>query len=94
MTQSLADARDSARRPKNQQALNPPPLVVAAHGSTDSRFAAVVESLAAQVRGLLADVDVRVGYLDHGPPDFAAVVLPTQEAHAKRDKEDEATSDE
>ena len=49
------------------------PLVLAAHGSTDPRFADVVESIAAQVRELRPGLDVRVGYLDHGPPSIADV---------------------
>jgi sirohydrochlorin ferrochelatase len=44
------------------------PLVLAAHGSTDARFAAVVESLAALVASRRGDLDVRIGYLDHGTP--------------------------
>jgi sirohydrochlorin ferrochelatase len=43
------------------------PLVVAAHGSTDPRFAEVIESLAALVAGLRPALEVRIGYLDHGP---------------------------
>ena len=50
-----------------------PRLVVAAHGSADPRFAAVVESIAAQVRRKRPDLDVRIGYLDHGPPSIADV---------------------
>ncbi|HEX3908784.1 MAG TPA: CbiX/SirB N-terminal domain-containing protein [Mycobacteriales bacterium] len=58
-----------------------PRLVIAAHGSRDPGFAAVVEDLAGQVRRARPDIDVRVGYLDHGPPlaDVAtpgAVVVP------------------
>ena len=49
-------------------------LVLAAHGSADPRFAAVVEAIAAQVRALRSDVDVRLGYLDHGPPSIGDVV--------------------
>jgi sirohydrochlorin ferrochelatase len=51
-----------------------PPLVVAAHGSTDPRFADVVESIAAQVRRTRPELEVRIGYLDHGPPSIADVV--------------------
>lgn len=49
-------------------------MVLAAHGSTDPRFAGVVESIAGQLRGLRAGLDVRIGYLDHGPPSIADVV--------------------
>ena len=52
-------------------------LVLAAHGSTDARFNVVVESIASQVRARRADLDVRIGYLDHGPPSIAEVVDPT-----------------
>lgn len=51
-----------------------PRLVLAAHGSSDPRFAEVVDSIAAQVRRLRADLDVRTGYLDHGPPSIDDVV--------------------
>jgi sirohydrochlorin ferrochelatase len=53
-----------------------PPLLLVAHGSSDPRFAEVVEAVAARVRALAPDVDVRVGYLEHGPPDVAAVSEP------------------
>jgi sirohydrochlorin ferrochelatase len=49
-------------------------LVVAAHGSTDPRFNDVVSSIAAQVRALRPELDVRIGYLDHGPPSIDDVV--------------------
>ncbi|HEU5035147.1 MAG TPA: CbiX/SirB N-terminal domain-containing protein [Mycobacteriales bacterium] len=49
-------------------------LVIAAHGSADPRFAVVVQALATRVRGLRAGLDVRIGYLDHGPPHLAEVV--------------------
>jgi sirohydrochlorin ferrochelatase len=45
-----------------------PALVIAAHGSRDPAFAAVVADLADQVRRTRPDLDVRVGYLEHGPP--------------------------
>jgi sirohydrochlorin ferrochelatase len=45
-----------------------PPLVLAAHGSGDPAFATVVEGIADQVRRSRPDLDVRVGYLEHGPP--------------------------
>jgi sirohydrochlorin ferrochelatase len=56
-------------------------LVLAAHGSTDARFAAVVESLASLVAAQRAELDVRIGYLDHGTPleevtDARCVVVP------------------
>jgi sirohydrochlorin ferrochelatase len=50
------------------------PLVLAAHGSTDPRFGEVVEAIAAQLCRLRPELDVRVGYLDHGPPSIADVV--------------------
>jgi sirohydrochlorin ferrochelatase len=43
------------------------PLVLAAHGSADPRFAEVIESLAALVAGLRPALELRIGYLDHGP---------------------------
>jgi len=57
-----------------------PRLILAAHGSADPRFAAVVEEIAASVRRRRPELDVTIGYLDHGPPhveDVAdAVVVP------------------
>jgi len=50
-----------------------PPLVLVAHGSTDSRFGDVVEAIAGRLRGLRPELDVRVGYLEHGPPHVADV---------------------
>jgi len=50
-----------------------PRLVLAAHGSADPRFADVVESIAARVRALRGELEVRIGYLDHGPPSIADV---------------------
>lgn len=50
------------------------PLVIAAHGSADPRFAAVVGSIAVQVRRARPDLDVRIGYLEHGPPHLSEVV--------------------
>jgi sirohydrochlorin ferrochelatase len=52
----------------------PPPLVIVAHGSRDPRFAEVVEAVAAGVRLLDPHLDVRVGYLEHGPPEVADVM--------------------
>ena len=45
-----------------------PALVLAAHGSRDPHFAHVVAAVAEQVRRQRRDLDVQVGYLDHGPP--------------------------
>jgi sirohydrochlorin ferrochelatase len=50
------------------------PLVIAAHGSADPRFNDVVVSIAEQVRARRANLDVRVGFLDHGPPSIDEVV--------------------
>ena len=52
-----------------------------AHGSQDPRFAATVDAIAVRVRALRAGLDVRVGYLEHGPPHAAdvatgAIVVP------------------
>jgi sirohydrochlorin ferrochelatase len=52
------------------------PLVLAAHGSTDPRFAEVVDSLAVLVTGMRRGLDVRIGYLQHGPPELNAVAEP------------------
>src|SRR3954454_24919309 len=60
----------------SEPALPGPPLVLVAHGSTDPRFAAVVEAIAADVRASAPDIDVRIGYLEHGPPHVADVVEP------------------
>jgi sirohydrochlorin ferrochelatase len=49
------------------------PLVLAAHGSSDPGFAAVITSLASIVAELRPQLDVRVGYLEHGPPALADV---------------------
>jgi sirohydrochlorin ferrochelatase len=51
-----------------------PRLVLAAHGSSDPRFAGVVEALAARVRAERPGLDVRIGYLDHGPPHLAEAI--------------------
>jgi sirohydrochlorin ferrochelatase len=53
-----------------------PRLVVAAHGSTDARFADVVEAVAGQIRAARSELDVAVGYLEHGPPSLADAVTP------------------
>ena len=44
------------------------PLVLIAHGSSDRRFDDVVQAVAARVRELRPQLEVRVGYLEHGPP--------------------------
>ena len=49
------------------------PLVLIAHGSTDPRFDDVVRAVAARVRELRPQLEVRVGYLEHGPPHVADV---------------------
>jgi sirohydrochlorin ferrochelatase len=49
-------------------------LVIAAHGSADPRFAATVDAVAARVRRLRPEVDVRVGFLEHGPPHVSDVL--------------------
>lgn len=53
-----------------------PPLLIVAHGSSDLRFAAVVQTVAARVRALAGPVDVRTGYLEHGPPHVADIAVP------------------
>jgi len=52
-----------------------PALLLVAHGSLDPRFAAVVAAVADEVRRRAPDVDVRVGFLDHGPPSVAEVAV-------------------
>src|SRR5262249_6184833 len=59
-----------------QGGVRPPRLILVAHGSTDPGFAAVVEEVAASVRGRRADLDIAVAYLDHGPPSVADVAEP------------------
>jgi sirohydrochlorin ferrochelatase len=53
-----------------------PPLLLVAHGSVDPRFGEVVEAVAAGLRRLDAALDVRVGYLEHGPPHVADLAEP------------------
>jgi sirohydrochlorin ferrochelatase len=53
-----------------------PPLVLAAHGSADPRFGQVLQSLAAIVAANRPELDVRIGYLEYGPPDLAEVASP------------------
>ena len=55
-------------------AADAPRLLIAAHGSADPRFAATVEALAARLRATRPDVDVRVGFLEHGPPHLRELV--------------------
>jgi sirohydrochlorin ferrochelatase len=52
---------------------NNAPLVLAAHGSADAGFATVIESLASLIVELRPGLEVRVGYLEHGPPDLREV---------------------
>jgi sirohydrochlorin ferrochelatase len=52
------------------------PLVLAAHGSTDPRFGEVLTSLAAMTRELRPALEVRIGFLEHGPPALADVTNP------------------
>jgi sirohydrochlorin ferrochelatase len=49
------------------------PLVLAAHGSADSRFAETMKSLASQITAMRPTLEVRIGYLDHGPTALADV---------------------
>jgi sirohydrochlorin ferrochelatase len=64
-----------------------PALVLAAHGSADPRFDQVIRSLAAIVAASRPELDVRIGYLDHGPPDLrgvaqaGAIVVPVLLSH-------------
>jgi sirohydrochlorin ferrochelatase len=51
------------------------PLVIAAHGSADPRFAGTVEAIAVRVRRARPGLDVRVGYLEHGPPHLSDVAV-------------------
>jgi sirohydrochlorin ferrochelatase len=76
-------------------------LVLAAHGSTDPKFAGVVESLASLVAASRPDVAVAVGYLEHGLPllpDVAradSVIVPVFLAsgfHVRRDLPAQAPS--
>jgi sirohydrochlorin ferrochelatase len=52
------------------------PLVLAAHGSADPRFADVFASLTVVLAELRPQLDIRVGYLEHGPPELATVASP------------------
>jgi sirohydrochlorin ferrochelatase len=52
------------------------PLVLAAHGSADPRFADVITALAAMLRAQRPTLEVRIGYLDHARPDLAEVSDP------------------
>jgi sirohydrochlorin ferrochelatase len=53
--------------------VRPPRLILAAHGSADPRYTAVIDSLVELVASRCPDLAVGVGYLDHGPPDLRAV---------------------
>jgi sirohydrochlorin ferrochelatase len=53
-----------------------PPLLLVAHGSRDDRFAEVVSAVADGVRRLDGSLDVRVGFLEHGPPSVPDVASP------------------
>ena len=73
-------SRLSARRPGAVNLIavsdrpgQPPPLIAVAHGSKDPRAAATIGELISQVRSRaatrdLAELDVRVAFLDHCPP--------------------------
>ena len=50
--------------------------MLAAHGSADPRFADVITSLAVVGGGLRPELDVRIGYLEHGPPSWATSPAP------------------
>jgi sirohydrochlorin ferrochelatase len=52
------------------------PLVLAAHGSADPGFAEVITSLASIIASMRPRLDVRIGYLEHGPPTLADVSTP------------------
>jgi len=49
------------------------PLVLVAHGSSDARFGDVVEAVADRLRAVRPELEVRIGYLEHGPPHVADV---------------------
>jgi sirohydrochlorin ferrochelatase len=51
-------------------------LVLAAHGSADPGFAEVITSLASIIASMRPRLDVRIGYLEHGPPTLAEVATP------------------
>jgi sirohydrochlorin ferrochelatase len=55
---------------------SPTPLILAAHGSADPRFATVLESLASLITGRRPELVVRIGYLEHGPPNLRDVAGP------------------
>jgi sirohydrochlorin ferrochelatase len=52
------------------------PLILAGHGSRDPRSAEVLSALADQVRRLLAEVSVDIGFLDHALPRLRRVATP------------------
>jgi sirohydrochlorin ferrochelatase len=51
-----------------------PLLVLAAHGSADPRFDEIMQALAGIVRQRRPELEVRIGYLEHGPPALSAVI--------------------
>jgi sirohydrochlorin ferrochelatase len=53
-----------------------PELLLAAHGSSDPRFAEVVRSIAHEVRERRPSLDVSVGYLDHDRPLLREIATP------------------
>ncbi len=54
--------------------MSAPALVAVAHGSRDPRSAATIDALAAEVRSLRPDLDVRVSFLDLSAPRLADVL--------------------
>jgi sirohydrochlorin ferrochelatase len=58
------------------------PLVLASHGSANPGFATVISALASTVAAARPEIDVRIGYLEHGRPrlddvtDAGCVVVP------------------
>ncbi|HWB66209.1 MAG TPA: CbiX/SirB N-terminal domain-containing protein [Mycobacteriales bacterium] len=48
------------------------PLIIASHGSREPAHAATVSAIAARVRELAPDLDVRIGYLGHSLPRLTA----------------------
>lgn len=60
--------------PRHRQgARDDAPLVLAGHGSSDPRYAEVMAGLATRLATLRPRLEVRIGYLDHGPPVLADV---------------------
>ncbi|HZE67010.1 MAG TPA: CbiX/SirB N-terminal domain-containing protein [Sporichthyaceae bacterium] len=52
-----------------------PALLLVAHGSRDARHAATMDAIADRLRGVLPDLRVGVGYLDHDGPDVADAAM-------------------